>query len=87
MRGIRKRYQKIEQIDNQQTSAIMFISGVGEWLISMLAQLGQVTCMFKLMATVFKHNPGSLDFFRKMGFTTDETNDPQTDYLIMSKTI
>ncbi|KAL5463623.1 hypothetical protein EMCRGX_G032538 [Ephydatia muelleri] len=68
--------------------------GIGKFLLQILELIGHKTGMRKVMATVFKENTPSLDFFRtKMGYIEDNTSpnvcDPENadtcTYVILSK--
>jgi len=65
--------------------------GLGKFMMKVLELLTIKANMLKIMATVFKHNPSAVDFFKKgLNFSPDETNPvdsvyEQFDYEILSK--
>ncbi|GMT10681.1 hypothetical protein PFISCL1PPCAC_1978, partial [Pristionchus fissidentatus] len=63
--------------------------GLGSIIMNVLERLAVKLDMDKIMATVFKYNIRSLNFFRKIGFEEDETNPSydERDYLILSKPV
>ncbi|KAF8373513.1 hypothetical protein PRIPAC_79942, partial [Pristionchus pacificus] len=64
--------------------------GLGSIIMNVLEKLAVKLGMDKMMATVFKYNIRSLNFFRKIGFEEDETSpmeEAERDYLILSKEV
>ncbi|CAJ0575589.1 unnamed protein product, partial [Mesorhabditis spiculigera] len=64
--------------------------GAGTHFIKALEEVARKTDMLYVMATVFKHNTKSLDFFHKHGYVTDEMyrqEEDEVDYVILSKPI
>ncbi|GMR59200.1 hypothetical protein PMAYCL1PPCAC_29395, partial [Pristionchus mayeri] len=63
--------------------------GLGSIIMSVLERLSIKLEMDKMMATVFKYNIRSLNFFRKIGFEEDASSpkDEERDYLILSKEV
>ena len=65
--------------------------GLGKFMMKVLELLMIKAEMTKIMATVFKHNPGAVDFFKKgLKFEVDETCPidsiyEQFDYEIISR--
>lgn len=61
--------------------------GIGRQLLAILRLLAERARMDKVMATVFKNNQGSLEFFKRFGFQEDETNPEENegkDFIILS---
>jgi GNAT superfamily N-acetyltransferase len=65
--------------------------GVGALLLRTLEALARHTRMHKVLLTVFTFNVSAQSFFKKCGYTLDETDssseDRDCDYNIMSKAV
>lgn len=62
--------------------------GFGAMFINLLIEFARLTQMVKIVATVFKHNELSCNFFRKNNFELDDTSPNESmkaDYLIFSQ--
>uniref|UniRef100_A0A7G3AM73 N-alpha-acetyltransferase 40 n=1 Tax=Lutzomyia longipalpis TaxID=7200 RepID=A0A7G3AM73_LUTLO len=64
--------------------------GLGSHMMSILEKAAAHWRMEKIVLTVLKNNPSGMDFFRKIGYTTDETSPGREEnqpYEILSRDI
>nr|CAG4646752.1 EOG090X0MNC [Macrothrix elegans] len=64
--------------------------GLGKFMLQILELMAFRSNLVKVVLTVFMHNPEALQFFKALGYKTDETNPENTcgtqyDYVILSK--
>ncbi|KFD53825.1 hypothetical protein M514_05331 [Trichuris suis] len=62
-------------------------AGLGSFMLETLYRLAEECKMKKVVATVFRHNEPSLNFFKKQLFLIDASSPHGKDYVILSRNV